>query len=54
LTRLCGGVVSGAAYDYTEQVTGQVDPAAVPEPASLTVLGMGVAGIASVRRRRVG
>jgi len=44
----------GAAYDYTQQVTGQVNPAAVPEPASLTLLGMGVAGIAAVRRRRVG
>jgi len=43
----------GAAYDYTQQVTGQVNPAAVPEPASLTMLGMGVAGIAAVRRRRV-
>ena len=42
----------GAAYDYTQQVTGQVDPAAVPEPASLALLGMGVAGIAAVRQRR--
>ena len=46
-----GGQASGSFTLGTFEVTGQA-PSATPEPASMAVPGVGLAGIAAIRGRR--
>jgi hypothetical protein len=51
---LNGTIINNAANSGALGVTGSSPPVTTPEPASMAVLGMGLAGMALLRRRQAG
>ncbi len=45
-------VLMGSQWTYAETNGGKVKHKRVPEPATLTLLAVGFAGVAAIRRRR--
>lgn len=48
---ISNGTIAAFSASYTGDASSNVAPPSIPEPASLAILGLGVLGLAAVRRR---